>query len=62
MNTQTYDTVIAKMKIVERPSQRFYLEYTKDLSKNHPDGLKGRKIKPKVVVHNENLENSNKLF
>jgi len=38
------------------------LEYTKDISKNHPGGLKGRNIKPKVVVHHENLENPNRCF
>ncbi len=49
-------------KIVERSGQRSYLEYTEDTSKNRPGGLKGRKIKPKIVIHHENLENPVRCF
>ena len=30
-----------QIKIVERPGQRSYLEYTEDISKNRPGGTKG---------------------
>ena len=33
------------------------MKYTEDLSKNHPGGLKGRNITPKIVIHHQNLEN-----
>ena len=39
-----------QIKVVEQPGRRSYLEYIEDISKNHPGGLKGIKIKPKVVV------------
>ena len=32
-----------QIKLVESPRQRSYLEYTKEISKNRPGGLKGRK-------------------
>ena len=48
-----------QIKIVERPGQRSYLVYIEDISKNRP---KGRKIKPKVVIHHENLENQDRCF
>ena len=51
-----------QIKIVERPGQRSYLEYTEDISKNRPGGLKGRKIKSKVVILHENLEHPDRCF
>ena len=39
-----------------------YLEYTEDISKNRPGGLKIRKIKPKVVHHYDNPENPERCF
>ena len=33
-----------------------------DTSKNHQDGLKGRKTKPKVVKHHSNAENPERCF
>ena len=36
--------------------ERPYLKYTEDISKNRPGGLKGRKVKPKVVYHHSNSE------
>ena len=37
-------------------------EYTEDVSKNRPGGLKNRKMKPKVVVHYLNEENPERCF
>ncbi len=39
------------------------MEYTEDIYlKNRLGGLKGRKIKPKIVIHHENLENPGRCF
>lgn len=46
-----------QIKLVEHPGERAYLQYIEDVSKNQPRGLKGRKVKPKVVVHHENQDN-----
>ena len=43
-----------QIELVERCGARTYLKYTEDVSKNKPGGLKGRKIKPKVVLHHDN--------
>ena len=51
-----------QIKLVERPGHRSYLEYTEDVSKNRQGGLKGRKIKPKVVHHYDNPENPERCF
>ena len=51
-----------QIQLVERPGHRSYLEYTEDMSKNRPGGLKGRKIKPKVVHHHDNPENPDRCF
>ena len=51
-----------QIKVVEQPGRRSYLEYTEDISKNRPVGLKGRKIEPKVVVHHENIKNPASCF
>ena len=38
-----------QIELVERTGQRsLILRYTEDVSKNHPGGLKRRKIKPKI--------------
>ncbi len=49
-------------QIHERPNERAYLEYTEDISKNRSGGLKGRKLKAKVVQHHENIANPNLCF
>ena len=36
-----------QIRVVEQLGCRSSLEYAEDISKNHPGGLKGRKIKPK---------------
>ena len=51
-----------QIELVERPGERAYLKYQEDVSKNHPGGLKGRRITPKVVIHHENLENPARCF
>ena len=45
-----------------KEEERPYLKYTEDLSKNHPGGLKGRKVKPKIVMHHANSENPDRCF
>ena len=51
-----------QIQLVERPGERPFLQYTEDCSKNHPGGLKGRNIKPKVVIHHSNPENPRRCF
>ena len=51
-----------QITVVEREGERPYLEYREDTSKNHPGGLKGKRIKPKVVRHHSNVENPNRCF
>ena len=46
-----------QIQLVERPSERPFLKYTEDISKNHPGGLKSRKITSKTVIHHANQEN-----
>ena len=40
-----------QIQVIERPGERAHLRYTEDISKNRPGGLKGRKMKPKVVIN-----------
>ena len=51
-----------QIQVIEQPGQRAYLQYTEDVSKNHPGGLRGRKITPKCVVHHSNTENTKRCF
>ena len=51
-----------QIELVEREGERPYLKYTEDVSKNHPGGLKGRKVTPKVVFHHANIENPQRCF
>ena len=46
----------------EPPSHRPYLEYIEDFSKNRSGGLKGRKLKPKIVQHHSNPDNPERCF
>ena len=41
---------------------RVYLEYSEDVSKNHPGGLKHHKTMPKIVQHYGNPDNSEWCF
>ena len=41
---------------------RAYLEYSEDVSKNHPGGLKHRKTMPKIVQHYGNPDNPGRCF
>ena len=52
----------SQIELVEREGERPYLLYTEDESKNHPSGLKGRRIKCKSVKHHANLENPSRYF
>ena len=38
------------------------LQYTEDVSKNRPGGIKGRKVKPKIVLHHSNTDNPERCF
>ena len=40
----------SQIKLIEKHGERPYLMYTKDLSKNHPGGLKGRKSNQKLFT------------
>ena len=51
-----------QIRLHERQGEKPYLEYTEDVSKNRPGGLKNRKTKPKVVVHYSNEENPERCF
>ncbi len=51
-----------QIQVVERTGERPYLRYTEDVSKNHPGGIKGRKLKPKVVLHHANNDNPDRCF
>ena len=51
-----------QIKMVEKPGERPYLEYKEDISKNHPGGIKGRKVKPKVVKHHANTDDPSRCF
>ena len=51
-----------QIELVEKQGERAYLVYREDISKNRPGGLKGRKMKPKVVYHHENLDNPHRCF
>ena len=55
-------SVPPQIEVVEREGERPYLLYTEDTSKNRPGGLKGRRVKPKVVRHHANTENPNRCF
>ena len=52
----------SQIEVVEHPGERAFLQYTDDISKNRPGGLKGRNINPKVVVQHANLENPQRCF
>ena len=51
-----------QIEVVERPGERAYLVYREDISKNHPGGLKGHKVKPKIATHHANAENPARCF
>ena len=51
-----------QIQLIEQAGERSYLKYQEDISKNHPGGLKGRKITPKVVYHHANLVNPERCF
>ena len=51
-----------QIQLIEQAGERAYLKYQEDISKNHPGGLKGRKITPIVVYHHANLVNPERCF
>ena len=53
---------VEKSELIEHAGERTYLQYRQDISKNNPGGIKGRKLKPKVVVHHENTEDPSRCF
>ena len=52
----------SQIQLIENAGERPYLTYKEDISKNHPGGLRGRKIKPKVVIHHANIEKPERCF
>ena len=61
-STETFVSNLHKWNFFEPQGQQAYLHYTEDISNNNPGGLKGRKMKPKVVVQHENTENPSQCF
>lgn len=51
-----------QIELVEKTGERPFLRYTEDVSKNRPGGLKGKNIKPKVVIQHVNLEDPQRCF
>jgi hypothetical protein len=51
-----------QIQLIEQAVERASLKYQEDISKNHPGGLKGRKITPKVVYHHANHVNPERCF
>ena len=51
-----------QVELIERPGERAYLQYFEDISKSRPGGLKGRKVKPKVVKHHANVSITERCF
>ena len=51
-----------QVEVIERDGERPYLRYTEDVSKNLPGGLKGRNVKPKVVIQHSNPSNPRRCF
>ena len=51
-----------QIQVVEKPGETPYLQYTEDVSKNRPGGLKGRRVQPKVVLHHANIQNPSRCF
>ena len=51
-----------QIQLIEKPGERAHLLYTEDISKKRPGGLKGRKQKPKVVIHHANTADPSRCF
>ena len=47
---------------IQLVDERAHLKYTEDVSKNHPGGLKGRNISPKIVLYDSNPHNPECCF
>ena len=45
-----------QIQLIEQLGLRTYLQYTRNVSKNHPGGLRGQKITPKCVVYQSNTK------
>ena len=51
-----------QIEVIEQDGHVPYLQYTEDVSKNNPGGLKRRKHKPKIIKHYANQENPKRCF
>ena len=51
-----------QITLVQPAGERSYLKYVEDVSKNRPGGIKGRRVKPKVVQHHANSTNPERCF
>ena len=52
----------SQIHLTEKPGERPYLMYVEEVLKNHPGGLKGRKIKPKIAYHHANTKRPERRF
>ena len=52
----------SQIEVFHRDCERPNLLYTEDSSKNHPGGLRGRRVKRKVVKHHANIDNPKRCF
>ena len=52
----------SQIQLIEHNGERPYMKYTEDVSKNRPGGIKGRNIKPKIVIHHANTDNTDRCF
>ena len=52
----------SQIQLIEQNDERPYLKYTEDISKNRPGGIRGRNIKPKIVIHHANTDNKDRCF
>ena len=51
-----------QIEVIRKPGETPFLRYKEDVSKNNPGGLKGRKVKQKVVEHHANVDNQDRCF
>ena len=53
---------LRQLQLVEPAGGVPYIEYTENVSKNHPGGLKHREIEPKKVKHHANYQRPERCF
>ena len=53
---------LRQLQLLEPPGGVPYTEYTENVSKNRPGGVKHRKIKPNKVKHHANFQRPDRCF